>query len=97
MLERYREMFEIKLEVLKEQYAKDKSIENKKTCCRAAEWSKHELLGALQLISNANEITVQQHKEERERVMQTFSSVQLFGLELKEGELKCYGKGQANE
>lgn len=97
MFERYKELFEIKLEVLKEQYVKDRSIENKKACCRAAEWSKHELLGALQLISNANEITVQQHQEERQRVMQTFSSIQLFGLEIKEGELICYGKGQANE
>lgn len=90
MYERYNEMFEIKLEVLKEQYAKDKSIENKKACCRTAEGYKHELLGMLQLINAMHEITVQQQQEERERVMQTFSSEKLFGLDLVGGELICY-------
>lgn len=90
MFERYKEMFEIKLEVLKEQYAKDKSIENKKACCRIAERYQHELLGMLQLINAMPEITVQQQQEERERVMQTFSSEKLFGLDLVGGELICY-------
>lgn len=90
MYERYNEMFEIKLEVLKEHYAKDKSIKNKKACCRIAECYQHELLGMLQLINAMHEITVQQQQEERERVMQTFSSEKLFGLDLVGGELICY-------
>lgn len=50
----------------------------------------HKLIGMLDLMQKMHEITWQKREEEWDKVMETFSSIKLFGISVRNGKL--YGR-----
>lgn len=87
MYEKYQELFELYLGCLKEKYKSEDSIENAKICCKRCASYQYKLIGMLDLMQKMHEITWQKREEEWDKVMETFSSINLFGIYIREGQL----------
>lgn len=90
MYEKYQELFERYLGCLKEKYKSEDSIENAKLCCKRCENCRRRLFGMLDLMEEMDEISYEMSKEEWDKVLETFSSIKLFGIYVRDGKL--YGR-----
>lgn len=90
MYEKYKKIFNIYLEILQEDFKSEDSTENMKNCCKRCESFRDQLLGMLYLMQEMDKIPCEMRKEEWDKVLETFSSIKLFGIYVRDGKL--YGR-----
>lgn len=90
MLETYNEIFSVYLDICKKKYNPEKPYDNldkRVERCRAIRW---ELLGMVRLMRESGCITMQQEKEENERIIETFDEIKLYNAYSRNGQIMVF-------
>lgn len=93
MYKKYQELFDGYLSLLKKWYKQDAPIDSKKEICIRCNMYEYRLQGMLELMHETGEIPRIKMEEEWKRVEKTFSTKNLFGLEIVGARVYQYGKG----
>lgn len=85
-MKKYEELFQCFLRLLKQKYDPQNPYNNLETCCECCVRYREQLLGMVHLLKEMQLITLEQFDKERDRVIETFSTIGLFHAYLENGE-----------
>lgn len=92
MFNKYKELFEIYLRVCKNKYNPEKPYGNLEDCCTTAERCLWQLSGMLDLIESMGEITFEEKDKEFHRILEVFSTHNLYNAFMEKGEVMVWSK-----
>lgn len=90
MIDKYNEIFERFLRICKSKYDSENPYSNLEECCKTCERCKWELSGMLVLLESTGEITPEKKDMEFARVLDTFSTIDLFNATMVDGKVMVY-------
>lgn len=95
MIEKYRCLYRIYLDMCRKQYNPEKPYKNLKNCIKTCEHSRWQLLGMLDLLQEVGELTNEEVEVETNKITKEFSSLEICGAYMEDGEVMVFAvKGE---
>lgn len=92
MLKKYNELFESYLRLCKSKYDSKTPYDNLEECCITCEHCLWKLSGMLSLLESIGEITQEEKEKEFQRVLNSFSTHDLFNAFMEKGEVMVWSR-----
>lgn len=96
MIDKYRWLFGVYLRACKGLYDPEKPYENLEKCIKFCNSSCWELMGILRLLKVTGEIDEVTYEAEKQRVFESFSSLDICNAYMDDGEVRVFVKGSDN-
>lgn len=91
-MEEYKKLFDLYLKCCTKKYAHENPYDNLDVCCEMCNRYRDELMGMLTLLEQMNVITYEQEEQENKRIINTFSTKNLFNATVEKGEIYVWEK-----
>lgn len=90
MFEEYNGLFNRYLRICRDKYDIQNPYQNLEDCCITCEHCKWELIGMLSLMEKTGIITSEKSKEEFNRILESFSTHDLYNAHIDKGEIMVW-------